>query len=225
MKSIAMVKVRTAWDWGQGWLGAAIATFCLGVLPAIAQPTAPQPEPGVVEPHCVDQSQTGLNICAAHWLKTAEYLESLVYDDLYRQLTVADRLQLSLTEEYWRAYRQAQCYTESDLFSGGSIQSMIYGRCMAQLTNQRIADLQNWEADQPLSLEAAEAQMQQLLQALNQSDSDSQQYWEDYRESHCGLMQSLAMEDEAEFDLDVCQSRLAQARSDRLEIYQSWVDN
>ena len=49
--------------------------------------------------------------------------------------------QLKKSQEFWIAYRDAQCQAESDQYKGGTIAPQVNGFCHARITRQRIAEL------------------------------------------------------------------------------------
>jgi uncharacterized protein YecT (DUF1311 family) len=194
-----------------------------GLNRGLAAEPAPAAElPGVSRPYCPDQSQQGLNRCAAVWLQSAEHLQQLVYDDLRQQLDLAQRVQLAVAQEHWLDFQTAQCRMESEPFTGGSIYSLIYGGCMAQLTNDRTGDLQRWGpglgagpgAD--LSPTEADAALQAAIDdGLPANGLAAQAQWEAYRTLHCVFEAAYWLESSGQYEQ--CASRLTQIRAARLQ--------
>ncbi|HEY9736214.1 MAG TPA: lysozyme inhibitor LprI family protein [Trichocoleus sp.] len=206
-----------------GLAGVALMTAA-GALPAPAAEAtqAESAAPGVAAPYCPDQTQQGLNHCTAIWLKTAEYLESLVYEDLRQSLDLSERVQLAIAEEHWQAFRQAQCEMESEPFKEGSIYPLIYGSCMAQTTNDRTADLQEW-GNAELPAATAEANLQGLLAQQNWADSEAQKRWEAYRNLQCDFEANYR--DDRPEQYRQCVSRLTQTRILRLQALADQPEN
>ncbi|HEY9878916.1 MAG TPA: lysozyme inhibitor LprI family protein [Leptolyngbyaceae cyanobacterium] len=170
--------------------------------------------PGVVAPHCLEDTQQGLNRCAALWLKTAEYYEAIVYEDLRQTLDLSERVQLAIAEEHWRAFRDSQCEAENAPFREGSIYPLLYGNCVAQATNDRTGDLQQWN---PEPQQSAESRLQALLDQMKLADSDAQKQWEAYRNLHCDFEANYR--DDVPTQYQQCVSRLTQTRVERLEAW------
>ncbi|HEY9762558.1 MAG TPA: lysozyme inhibitor LprI family protein [Trichocoleus sp.] len=188
-----------------------------GAVPIWAADEAQAPSlPGVVAPHCPEETQQGRNRCTGLWLRTAEYHEALVYDDLKQTLDLSDRVQLAIAEEHWRAFRDLQCEAESTPFNGGSIYSQIHGTCMAQAANDRTGDLQQW-GNPEISQQAAETRLQALLTQMKLTDSPAQKQWEAYRNLHCDFEANYR--DDVPTQYQQCVSRLTQTRIARLEAW------
>ncbi|MEM8731767.1 MAG: lysozyme inhibitor LprI family protein [Pseudomonadota bacterium] len=98
--------------------------------------------PAVAQAACPGTTQIELNACAqaeyqaadaelnAAWRVTKPFFDGL---GLGANLLDAQRK--------WLAFRDAECATEAALYSGGSIQGMIYSTCLTRLTKARSADL------------------------------------------------------------------------------------
>lgn len=185
---------------------------------AAAEPAPAAALPGVSRPYCPDQTQQGLNRCTAIWLQTAKQLQVLVYDDLHQSLELAQRLQLAVAQEHWLDFQAAQCRMESEPYTGGSIYSLIYGSCMAELTNDRTGDLQQWGPEPGAELSAVEANA--VLQAaiddgLPANGLAAQAQWEAYRTLHCVFEAAYWVKQSEQYEQ--CASRLTQTRAARLQ--------
>lgn len=200
---------------GLAVLGGCLLALVTGSVPVWAANEAEDSLlPGVEASYCPEGTQQSLNRCAALWLKTAEYYEALVYDDLRQGLDLSERVQLAIAEEHWRAFRDLQCEEENAPFREGSIYPLVYGNCVAQATNDRTGDLQQW-GNSEISQQAAEARLQTLLSQMELTDSELQKQWEAYRNLHCDFEANYR--DDVPTQYQQCVSRLTQTRIERLE--------
>ena len=93
---------------------------------------------------CADaQTQADMNICWGKEYKAADATLNQVYGQLIRKLDEADKAQLKQVESAWLKYRDANCEFVADQYKGGSIRPMIAAICLADVTNNRTAELKN----------------------------------------------------------------------------------
>jgi uncharacterized protein YecT (DUF1311 family) len=167
---------------------------------------------GVAPLHCVEDTQLGLNFCAGYWSRTAEFLQSLVYGDLYTALSqpdqVGDRQRLAATDTAWQRYRQAHCEAVVAPFKGGSIVPMLHHRCVARLNNDRIADLKGM-APVPTSTNLETPELLAFVAELDKNQDVTQQLWNRYQSQHCALEPRL-LRDSAR--REPCPARLRKVR-------------
>jgi uncharacterized protein YecT (DUF1311 family) len=95
---------------------------------------------------CPDQSQTGLNQCAAESYAKADEALNRVYRQIVQKLKGRDRAAglFVKAQKNWLAFRDSECAFVTSRVSGGSIQPMIYSICLEQVTNDRVKQLQNY---------------------------------------------------------------------------------
>ncbi|CAN7556168.1 lysozyme inhibitor LprI family protein [Aminobacter sp. LjRoot7] len=90
-----------------------------------------------------DQTQMGMNICAAADYAASDAKLNTAYGDIMKCLSDnADaRKMLQDSQRAWIAFRDAECKFASSGVEGGSIQPMIHSGCLQGLTDARVAQL------------------------------------------------------------------------------------
>ncbi len=98
------------------------------------------------EPTCDrnDQTQTGMNICAAADAAAADKKLNLLYQQLTAKAEANEKTALRDAQRAWVAYRDKECAYETIGSEGGSIRPMEESMCVTALTNARIADFQKF---------------------------------------------------------------------------------
>ena len=116
----------------------------------------------------------------------------------------------SIAHRSWQQYRQAHCEEAIEPNHGASMAPMLYHRCLATVTNDRIADLQGLTS----ASEAPDlAPMQSLIEELQQDNV--QQIWERYQMEYCQFESQYfgqSMRSQS------CVTRLSQSRLRHLKI-------
>ncbi|MEM7065091.1 MAG: lysozyme inhibitor LprI family protein [Cyanobacteria bacterium P01_B01_bin.77] len=144
-------------------------------------------------------TQIDMNQCAAENYSLSDKQLNQVYREVLQTLDTAAKARLTKAEERWIVFRDAQCGFESDRFRDGSIAPLIQASCMEQITDNRIAELQ--QATQAESAYAeVDAQLNQVYQAVQaqlgeaegEALTDVQLSWLDYRDAHCEFEANLA---------------------------------
>ncbi|MGD1853322.1 MAG: lysozyme inhibitor LprI family protein [Leptolyngbyaceae cyanobacterium] len=143
-------------------------------------------------------TQLEMNQCAAENYSISDKALNQIYQDVRQSLNDTAKAQLTTAEERWIVFRDAQCTFESDRYEGGSIAPLIQASCMEQITDNRIAALEQSDQTQ-LSYADADAQLndvyQQIQALLDESRAetltDVQLSWLDYRDAHCDYEASL----------------------------------
>jgi hypothetical protein len=72
---------------------------CIAITPASSETIANSKQFGVAPPARERETQIYLNICASRWAKTADFLRSLIYDEVYSQIPEARITQLKVIEK------------------------------------------------------------------------------------------------------------------------------
>lgn len=91
---------------------------------------------------CSDaNTQTEMNICAGKEYKAADATLNRVYQQLVAKLDSEEKAQLKEAQTAWIKYRDANCAFVGDQYKGGSIRPMIYGLCLADVTQNRTVEL------------------------------------------------------------------------------------
>jgi uncharacterized protein YecT (DUF1311 family) len=200
----------------------AIALACLAIAsppPAFAETTANPQKPGVAQPACAGYSQTEMNICAGQWFRTADFLRSLIYDDLNRQLPDSLQDQLAVNEQIWSRFRDRYCQQSNASYREGSIYPLLYGNCLAKATNDRIADLQALgEAD--LETEDAPIRLRERLATF--PGNVAHQQWARYQTAHCQFEAQRFPDQPTQ--AEQCRDRLAARRIRQLQDL-DWAQN
>jgi len=192
----------------------ALGLSCMAIAPVLSQTIANSKQFGVAPPACEGETQLALNICAKRWAKTADFLRSLIYEEVYSQIPEARKSQLKVIEKTWTAYRDIHCQELSAPFRKGSIYPLLYQSCQARVTNDRIADLQGVNNSQL----TADGTTQRLAKILNQEklkNSSGQRQWLLYQAQHCQF-ESVRSTEPAR-SVKQCRDRLAEGRLRELE--------
>ncbi len=161
-----------------------------------AQAKAPKPQPVPELPaECASpDTQTQMNICAGAEYERADVQLNNAYQANLSTVSGAQADQLVAAEQAWIAYRDQYCDFVQGQYAGGSIQPLIYGTCMTQLTQERTA-LLTQTAPTQTDLETTDAalnvvyqDLQDLLPPPAQDQlTDAQLAWLDYRDAHCAF--------------------------------------
>lgn len=185
------------------------------------------PKPGVAQPYCIDDGQISLNRCATNWFETADFLRDKVAQNATIGLSETEMVQFIAIQKTWLDLREEHCKLAALQLEGGSAYPMRFNLCRAQLTNDRIADLQKWAPTQRPDLivfQLFEADEQHLVRELRQGTPQLAQYqasndlWRQYRTNHCQFEQRQARADDQPAGIFTakpisCENRLTQLRS------------
>ncbi|MBD2327549.1 lysozyme inhibitor LprI family protein [Alkalinema sp. FACHB-956] len=165
----------------------AFVRFISGITLVLSVATCAQPahsddhaSVGIPALNCPDDGQISLNRCAVYWSKTTDFLKTQVYQDEMPLLPQPHRSKFALAESHWRQYRQMHCDAVIEPFAGASMAPMLYHRCLATVTNDRIADLQGLA---PASEPSEDTPMQSLIAELKQDQV--QRIWNRYQAEYC----------------------------------------
>jgi uncharacterized protein YecT (DUF1311 family) len=115
------------------WLSPLIALCCLRASASLAA-------------DCADQTQAGLNQCAAASYARADDALNGAFKELQRRLKgdgAAGAL-LTKAQKNWIAFRDAECAFSSSGELGGSIYPMVYDQCLERVTVERTKRLQDY---------------------------------------------------------------------------------
>ncbi|MBE9074109.1 MULTISPECIES: lysozyme inhibitor LprI family protein [unclassified Microcystis] len=120
--------------------------------PSIASPTSGATELQLAQnPNCNNpQTQSQMNICASIAYQNADRKLNQVYRQLLPKLSAARKQKLIAAQQAWIKFRDSSCEFERSAFEGGSIAPMIYGFCLANVTEQRTKDLRRYLEDSDL---------------------------------------------------------------------------
>ncbi len=93
---------------------------------------------GTPTPDCSQaQSQADMSACAGKTLKAADSALNRTYAVVMARLSPAGKKTLRDAQRAWIAFRDKECFFESNGNDGGSISPMIASNCAEALTDQR----------------------------------------------------------------------------------------
>ena len=102
-------------------------------------------------PNCNNpQTQSEMNICASIAYQNADRKLNQVYRQLLPKLSAARKQKLISAQQAWIKFRDSSCEFERSAYEGGSMAPMIYGFCLANVTEQRAKDLRRYLEDSDL---------------------------------------------------------------------------
>ena len=202
-------------------------------LPETQSTATPKPEPPSTEPESSEtatqatgqleppencdnpQTQLEMNLCAKAWFEEEDAKLNQLYDDLKTTLSSDKQSDLTTAELAWLDFRDANCEFEASQVEGGSLQPMLYFSCLAELTRDRTAELQQ-PNPATQSYEQADQQLNEIYQAFQSILIDqnlaalttTQSNWIKYRDANCAYEQGEAND---------CLARVTQKRTQQLE--------
>ena len=127
--------------------------FAVGMAtPSIASPASGTTNLQLAQnPNCNNpQTQSQMNICASIAYQNADRKLNQVYRQLLPKLSAARKQKLISAQQAWIKFRDSSCEFERSAYEGGSLAPMIYGFCLANVTEQRTKDLQRYLEDSDL---------------------------------------------------------------------------
>lgn len=127
--------------------------FAVGMAtPSIASPTSAATNLQLAQrPNCNNpQTQSEMNICASIAYQNADRKLNQVYRQLLPKLSAARKQKLITAQQAWIKFRDSSCEFERSAYEGGSLAPMIYGFCLANVTEQRTKDLRRYLEDSDL---------------------------------------------------------------------------
>ena len=102
-------------------------------------------------PNCNNpQTQSEMNICASIAYQNADRKLNQVYRQLLPKLSASRKQKLISAQQAWIKFRDSSCEFERSAYEGGSMAPMIYGFCLAAVTEQRTKDLRRYLEDSDL---------------------------------------------------------------------------
>ena len=115
---------------------AVILTLCV-----LASAYAPGQGAKKSDPCAKALSQADMNDCWGREYRAADTTLNQVYRQLVSKLEDEEKAQLKEVESAWLKYRDANCEFVADQYKGGTIRPMISAMCLADMTNNRTAEL------------------------------------------------------------------------------------
>ena len=167
--------------------------------------------------------QQSMNQCAAENYAISDKALNQVYQEVIQGLDEAAKTQLTQAEQRWLVFRDAECNFESGRYEGGSIAPLIQASCLEQITDNRIAELQQ-TVKAETSFADADAQLNEVYQAVQALASDAaaeeltdvQLVWLDYRDAHCEFEANLPSAP----DVKACLAAMTETRVWQLQALQ-----
>lgn len=192
----------------------ALGLSCIAIAPVLAETIVNSKQFGVAPPACEGEAQIYLNICASRWAKTADFLRSLIYDEVNSRIPEARKTKLKAIEKTWNSYRDIHCEELSAPFRKGSIYPLLYLSCRARVTNDRIADLQGTNISK-ITPDVATQRLAKILKHEKMENSAGQRQWLQYQAQQCQF-ESLSSAETLR-SVKQCRDRLAEGRLQELE--------
>jgi uncharacterized protein YecT (DUF1311 family) len=192
----------------------ALGLSCIAIAPVLAETIAQSKQFGVAPPACEGDAQIYLNICASRWAKTADFLRSLIYDEVNSRSPEARKAQLKAIEKTWNSYRDIHCEELSAPFRTGSIYPLLYSSCRARVTNDRIADLQGTSISK-ITSDVTTQRLAKILKHEQMKNSAGQRQWLQYQAQQCQF-ESVGSTETLR-SVKQCRDRLAEGRLQELE--------
>ena len=167
--------------------------------------------------------QQAMNQCAAENYAISDKALNQVYQEVLQGLDDAAKTQLTQAEQRWLVFRDAECNFESGRYEGGSIAPLIQASCLEQITDNRIAELQQ-TVKAETSFADADVQLNEVYQAVQALASeaaaeeltDVQLVWLDYRDAHCEFEANLPSAP----DVKACLAAMTETRVWQLQALQ-----
>ncbi|MEC4985607.1 MAG: lysozyme inhibitor LprI family protein [Oscillatoria sp. PMC 1068.18] len=114
---------------------------------AISTPSVTLAEaiPVAQAPNCNNpQTQSEMNQCAAIASRNSDRQLNQVYQQLLPRLSSSRKQKLIQAQRAWITFRDTSCEFERSEFAGGSIEPAIYNGCLANLTQRRTQELEQY---------------------------------------------------------------------------------
>ena len=216
MKAITLEQI---WRGLIGWgLMGLMAIAVVGNQPsAVAQPRLNCNNP---------QSQAEMNACEGQRWQTSDRQLNQIYQALIPQLSNSRRQQLVTAQRAWITFRDSECSFYSSFAEGGSMQPMLRSGCLANLTDIRNGELEQYRRGQipparGQSYQAADNRLnvvyQEVMGELSGTSKEqlrtAQLDWIEYRDALCEFERSGG----GNAGFNICQIRLTEVRTDQLE--------
>jgi uncharacterized protein YecT (DUF1311 family) len=113
---------------------------CLAQVNAAATSGPPDDVAMLKQQHCGDGNMMQMNLCMGREAKESDQRLNLVYAKLIGAL--AEPRSLQAAQRAWIAFRDAECKFKTAASTGGSMHNFSVTLCLMQLTEQRIAALE-----------------------------------------------------------------------------------
>ena len=188
--------------------------------PATDLPTEPTDPVSPQKQDCGQlTTQSDINACARANYAVSDRMLNQVYQTLQSSLLAADKSRLTIAEQAWIEFRDAQCEFERNRFEGGSIAPLIWSSCLEHITDQRIEELRA-QAGETQSYAVADTRLNQTYQSLREVMDETvwpsfqavQLDWLAYRDANCAYEAEATL-----FTEEQCLARMTGVRTVQLE--------
>lgn len=96
------------------------------------------------EDMCKDpQDQSTMNICSGKEYEQEDAKLNKTYQRLLPLIAPEEKEPLKKLQLAWIRFRDLECKFESDQYSGGTMEPLVYATCMSRVTRQRTKDLED----------------------------------------------------------------------------------
>lgn len=92
-------------------------------------------------------TQAELNACAAREARRADAELNAVYRAVIAREAGAAEARIRAGQRAWIAYRDAWCTAAAGVYEGGSMQPMVHGFCLAELTRAQTEQLRRLDLE------------------------------------------------------------------------------
>ncbi|NEP16196.1 MAG: DUF1311 domain-containing protein, partial [Leptolyngbya sp. SIO4C1] len=120
------------------------------------------------------ETQQAMNRCAQQNYRQSDDALNDLYQTVRADLSEAAEAKLIEAEQAWLDFRDQNCDFERSQFEGGSLAPLIHASCLEQLTDERLAELQQPSMPET-AYEQVDQQLNQTYQALQTVLSESEQ--------------------------------------------------
>lgn len=119
----------------------ALLCACFFQVNAAEAPASPEDIAQQKQEHCGDGNMLQMSLCMSREARESDDRLNLVYAGLMKALAKPHSLQAA--QRRWIAFRDAECKLRTEATQGGSIHNFSVNLCRMQLTEQRIATLED----------------------------------------------------------------------------------
>ncbi|OIP71318.1 MAG: hypothetical protein AUK43_06500 [Oscillatoriales cyanobacterium CG2_30_40_61] len=121
-----------------------IANFQIFVYPSFAAPETQISQTVQCQP---DGNTLEMRKCASDQYQIADQKLNQTYQKLIGQLSPERKKRLIEAQRAWISFRDKTCSFESSQVLGGTAEPLLLTQCLANVTQQRVRDLQNYLAE------------------------------------------------------------------------------
>ncbi|MBZ8178896.1 lysozyme inhibitor LprI family protein [Oscillatoria salina] len=119
---------------------ATLSTLAISTTVTVAEGISVAQAPNCNNP----QTQSEINQCAAIAYRNSDRRLNQVYQQLVPRLSSSRKQKLIQAQRAWITFRDASCEFERSEFQGGTIAPAIYNGCLADLTERRTQELEEY---------------------------------------------------------------------------------